>query len=47
MKTGIRGLLVADEEGTQHVYAILEPASNYYGVMTKAEWMPALVGQSL
>ena len=29
------------------VYVILESASNYYATMTKAVWMPALVGQDV
>ena len=33
-----------DERGQQlHAFVVCEPANNYYGVMTKSEWMPALV----
>ena len=45
VKTGIRGLMVPDEKGVKHVYAIVEPANHYYATMTKAEWMPALLGE--
>ena len=44
---GIRGLLVPDEKGEKRVYIICEPASPYYGVMTKSQWMPSLVDQQM
>ena len=47
MKTGVRGLVVADEKNERRVYVICEPASNYYSTMTKSEWMPALVDQQI
>jgi hypothetical protein len=27
------------------VFLVTEPATRYYRVMTRAEWMPALVGE--
>ena len=45
--SGIRGLVVADEQDEKHVYPICEPASGYYGTMTKSAWMPCLVEQGL
>ena len=44
--TGIRGLVVADEQAVRRVYPILEPSSPYYATMTKSAWMPCL-GQLL
>ena len=39
---GLGGLLVADEAGWLRVYPVVEPASRWYAVMTKSEWMPYL-----
>jgi len=36
-------LLVADEAGVLHLCPIIEPASRWYAVMTKSDWMPSLV----
>ncbi len=33
------------ERGQLHAYVVCQPASNYYSVMTHAEWMPSLVGE--
>ena len=33
---GVRGLMVPDEKGERRVYVVCEPASHYYGTMTKA-----------
>jgi len=44
---GIRGLLVADENGVERVYLICEPASHYYQVMTRSATMPVLIGQRI
>ncbi len=38
-------LLVRDEHGEPVVCPMLEPASHYYGVMTRSPWMPVLVGE--
>lgn len=43
---GLRGLLATDENMADHVYVICEPASYYYRVMTRGEWMPVLIGES-
>ena len=45
--SGIRGLVVADEQGVRHVYPILEPASPYYATMTKSAWMPCHVDREV
>jgi hypothetical protein len=45
VKQGVRGLLVRDRSGRPLVYMICEPATRYYRVMTRAEWMPTLVDE--
>jgi hypothetical protein len=45
VKQGIKGLLVRDREGAPVVFAVCEPATRYYQVMTRADWMPALIGE--
>jgi hypothetical protein len=47
VRQGVRGLLVADERGVPTAYLICEPASHYYGVMTRSERMPCLVGERI
>ncbi|MBX9579344.1 MAG: hypothetical protein K2X87_03470 [Gemmataceae bacterium] len=45
VKEAIRGVRVLDERGEPAVYLMIEPASHYFRVMTRAEWMPVLVGE--
>jgi len=45
LKQGIRGLLVPTRSGEPVVFMICEPATRYYRVMTRAEWMPLLIGE--
>ena len=45
VKQGVRGLLVRTLAGEPVVYLICEPSTRYYRVMTRAEWMPMLVGE--
>jgi hypothetical protein len=47
VRQGIRALLVRDERGEPVVYPLVEPASRYYLVMTRSEWMPVLVGERI
>jgi hypothetical protein len=42
---GIHAVVVRDEQGRPKVYPIVEPATHYYEVMTRSEWMPSLVGE--
>lgn len=42
---GLRGLAVATPAGGPVVYLLGEPSTRYYRVMTRAEWMPVLVGE--
>jgi hypothetical protein len=42
---GVRGVVVHDEQGRAVVYPIIEPATHYYEVMVRSEWMPSLVGE--
>jgi hypothetical protein len=47
VREGIRGLLVKDESGAAVVYALCQPASRYYEVMTRSERMPVLIGETI
>ena len=47
VRQGLRGVLVSDERGAAHVYPLCEPASHYYRVMTRSEWMPVLIGERI
>jgi len=40
-------LVVPDQNGGERVYVICEPASHYYGVMTRSAWMPVLIGERI
>lgn len=42
---GVRGLAVVPPAGEPVVYLVCEPSTRYYRVMTRAEWMPVLVGE--
>lgn len=42
---GVRGLAVVTPAGEPVVYLLCEPSTRYYRVMTRAEWMPVLVGE--
>jgi hypothetical protein len=43
IREGVCGVLVRDEKDRPRVYPVCEPASHYYEVMTRSEWMPVLV----
>jgi hypothetical protein len=45
VREGVLGVVVADEWGEEVVYVLVEPATHYYQVMTRSEWMPSLVGE--
>ena len=45
VKRGVNGLLVRTRAGVPVVSLVTEPATRYYRVMTRQEWMPALVGE--
>lgn len=45
IREGIRGLLARDEHGLEAVYMLCEPASHYFGVMTRSTRMPLLIGE--
>jgi hypothetical protein len=45
VKQGVRGLLVRDRQGNPVVFMETEPSTRYYQVMTRAEWMPVLIGE--
>lgn len=45
VKQGVQGLLVRDSRGQPVVFMVCEPATRYYRVMTRSEWMPVLIGE--
>lgn len=45
VKQGMKGLLVRDRAGDPVVYMVCRPATRYYRVMTRCEWMPVLIGE--
>jgi hypothetical protein len=45
VKQGLRGLIVRTRTGEPVVYLVCEPSTRYYRVMTRAEWMPALIDE--
>lgn len=45
VREGVRGVMLRDEQGQPIVYVLVEPPTHYYEVMTRSEWMPALVGE--
>lgn len=47
IRQGIRALLVRDERGVERAFLIGEPASHYYRVMTRSDWMPVLIAERI
>ena len=47
VREGVRGVVIHDEQERPVVYVLVEPASHYYSVMTRASWMPVLVGERI
>lgn len=45
VKQGMKGLLVRTRAGEPIVFMVCEPATRYYRVMTRCEWMPVLIGE--
>jgi hypothetical protein len=45
VKRGLRGLVVLTPAGEPVVYLLCEKSTRYYSVMTRAEWMPVLIGE--
>jgi hypothetical protein len=45
VEQGVRGLLVRTRAGEPVVFMVCEPATRYYRVMTRGEWMPALIDE--
>ena len=45
VKQGMQGLLVHDRKGAPVVFVVCRPATRYYQVMTRAEWMPSLIDE--
>lgn len=42
---GVKGLVVRNRGGALVVYVVCEPATRYFRVMTRSEFMPVLVGE--
>jgi len=47
VREGVRAVAARDERGAAAVYPLVEPASHYYRVMTRSQWMPVLVGERI
>jgi hypothetical protein len=47
VRQGVQGVLAEDEHGQARVYVVCEPASHYYHMMTRSDWMPVLVGERI
>ncbi|AMV30078.1 hypothetical protein VT84_37135 [Gemmata sp. SH-PL17] len=45
VKQGVEGLLVRDRQERPVVFLICRQSTRYYQVMTRSEWMPALMGE--
>jgi hypothetical protein len=45
VKQGMKGLLVRTRQGDPVVFLVSEPATRYFQVMTRAEWMPVLIDE--
>jgi hypothetical protein len=44
-EAGDAGLLVRDRAEEPVVFLVCEPATRYYQVMTRADWMLVLIGE--
>jgi hypothetical protein len=47
IRQGVRGVVMGDERSLAHVYMLIEPASHYFAVMTRADVMPVLIGERI
>ena len=47
VREGVRGVVVKDEQDAPVVYVVCAPSTHYYQVMTRSEWMPVLVGETI
>jgi hypothetical protein len=47
IREGVHGIVVRDEDERPVVYPLVEPASHYYEVMTRSQWMPVTVGPKI
>ena len=45
VKREVEGLAVRTPTGEPVVYLLCEPATRYHQIMTRAEWMPVLIGE--
>jgi hypothetical protein len=47
IRQGVRAVAVWDERGLLRAYPLVEPATHYYRIMTRSDWMPCLVGERI
>ena len=47
IRQGLRAVAVQDERGCPRVYLLIQSASHYYNVMTRSEWMPVLIDETI
>jgi hypothetical protein len=45
VKQGMRGLLVHDRQSTPVVFMLTQPATRYFEIKCRADWMPVLVDE--
>lgn len=45
VKQGMQGLLVNDRAGSAVVFMVCQPATRYYEIMTRSQWMPLLIDE--
>ena len=47
IRQGVRALVAADEHGLWRVFPLVEPATHYYKIMTRADWAPCLLSETI
>jgi hypothetical protein len=47
IRQGVRALACPDERGLLHAFPIVSPATHFYRVMTKSDWAPCLLGETI
>jgi hypothetical protein len=47
IRQGLRAVQVQDERGQLRIYLLIQPVSHYYHVMTRSEWMPVLIDETI
>jgi hypothetical protein len=47
VERGLEAVVVPDRDARLVAYLLVQPSSHYYRVMTRSQWMPCLVGQTI